>query len=132
MSFPMSVSLNSQALASTAIQNRPLVLNEGQMFHGQVKQLYPGQMAEIQIGGQKLFAKLEVSMKAGDSYYFKVSAVKPEMQLKIIAGPLQAAEGQSRQLGALMDAMQLPKTPEMQSLLAFAMKNKIPMSREGC
>ena len=131
MSFPMSVSLNSQALASTAIQNRPLVLNEGQMFHGQVKQLYPGQMAEIQIGGQKLFAKLEVSMKAGDSYYFKVSAVKPEMQLKIIAGPLQAAEGQSRQLGALMDAMQLPKTPEMQSLLAFAMKNKIPMSREG-
>ena len=131
MSFPMSVSLNSQALASTAIQNRPLVLNEGQMFHGQVKQLYPGQMAEIQIGGQKLFAKLEVSMKAGDSYFFKVSAVKPEMQLKIIAGPLQAAEGQSRQLGALMDAMQLPKTPEMQSLLAFAMKNKIPMSREG-
>ena len=60
-----------------------------------------------------------------------MSAVKPEMQLKIIAGPLQAAEGQSRQLGALMDAMQLPKTPEMQSLLAFAMKNKIPMSREG-
>ena len=70
-------------------------------------------------------------MKAGDSYFFNVSAVKPEMQLKIIAGPLQAAEGQSRQLGALMDAMQLPKTPEMQSLLAFAMKNKIPMSREG-
>ena len=131
MSFPMSVSLNSQALASTAIQNRPLVLNEGQMFYGQVKQLYPGHMAEIQIGGQKLFAKLEVSMKAGDSYFFNVSAVKPEMQLKIIAGPLQAAEGQSRQLGALMDAMQLPKTPEMQSLLAFAMKNKILMSREG-
>ena len=59
MSFPMSVSLNSQALASTAIQNRPLVLNEGQMFHGQVKQLYPGHMAEIQIGGQNCLQSLK-------------------------------------------------------------------------
>ena len=30
-----------------------------------------------------------------------------------------------------MDAMQLPKTPEMQALLAFVMKNKIPMTRES-
>ena len=101
------------------------------MVHGQIKQLFPGQMAEVQIGGQKLIAKLEVPMKAGDSYYFQVNAVKPELQLKIISGPLQATEGQARQLGGLMDAMQLPKTPEMQALLAFVMKNKIPMTRES-
>ena len=70
-------------------------------------------------------------MKAGDSYYFQVNAVKPELQLKIISGPLQATEGQARQLGGLMDAMQLPKTPEMQALLAFVMKNKIPMTRDS-
>ena len=40
-------------------KSRPLVLNEGQMFHGQIKQLYPGQMAEVQIGGQKMFANLK-------------------------------------------------------------------------
>ncbi len=101
------------------------------MVHGQIKQLFPGQMAEVQIGGQKVFAKLEVPMKAGDSYYFQVNAVKPELQLKIISGPLQATEGQARQLGGLMDAMQLPKTPEMQALLAFVMKNKIPMTRDS-
>lgn len=113
------------------VQSKPFVLNEGQMFHGQIKQLFPGQMAEVQIGGQKLFAKLEVPMKAGDSYYFQVHTMKPELQLKIIAGPLGESQGQGRQLSSLMDAMQLPKNPEMQSLLSFIMKNKIPMSREG-
>ncbi len=129
MNFPTAAVSASQAAG--AVQNRPLALNEGQMVHGQIKQLFPGQMAEVQIGGQKVFAKLEVPMKAGDSYYFQVNAVKPELQLKIISGPLQATEGQARQLGGLMDAMQLPKTPEMQALLAFVMKNKIPMTRDS-
>ena len=57
--------------------------------------------------------------------------LKPELQLKIISGPLDATEGQARQLSGLMDAMQFPKTSEMQALLAFVMKNKIPMTREG-
>ena len=129
MNFPAAAVSASQAAG--AVPNRPLVLNEGQMVHGQIKQLFPGQMAEVQIGGQKVFAKLEVPMKAGDSYYFQVNTVKPELQLKIISGPLQATEGQARQLGGLMDAMQLPKTPEMQALLAFVMKNKIPMTRDS-
>lgn len=129
MNFPAAAVSASQAAG--AVPNRPLVLNEGQMVHGQIKQLFPGQMAEVQIGGQKVFAKLEIPMRAGDSYYFQVNAVKPELQLKIISGPLQATEGQARQLGGLMDAMQLPKTPEMQALLAFVMKNKIPMTRDS-
>jgi len=129
MNFPTAAVSAGQAAG--AVPNRPLALNEGQMVHGQIRQLYPGQMAEVQIGGQKVFAKLEVPMKAGDSYYFQVNAVKPELQLKIISGPLQVTEGQARQLSGLMDAMQLPKTPEMQALLAFVMKNKIPMTRDS-
>lgn len=129
MSYPTitSTTVNSP----TTPISKPLVLNEGQMFHGQIKQLFPGQMAEVQIGNQKLYAKLEVPMKAGDSYYFQVNAVKPELQLKIVSGPLGASESQARQLSGLMDAMQLPKTAEMRDLLSFVMKNKIPMTREG-
>ena len=70
-------------------------------------------------------------MKAGDSYYFQVASVKPELQLKIISGPISATEGQARQMATLMDSMQLPKTAEMQELLSFVLKNKIPMTREG-
>ncbi|WP_318615446.1 hypothetical protein [Sporosarcina sp. YIM B06819] len=130
MSFPTSAPITSQ-VTLTAVQAKPLVMNEGQMFHGQIKQLFPGQVAEVQIGNQKLIAKLEVPMKAGDSYYFQVKAVEPELQLKIISGPTQTAEGQAPKLGGLMDAMQLPKTPEMQALLTTVMKNKITMTREN-
>ncbi|MFS0574244.1 hypothetical protein AB1K83_01285 [Sporosarcina sp. 179-K 3D1 HS] len=129
MDYPIKTPLSGLPTAAVS-QNRPLLLNEGQLFHGQVKQLFPGQMAEVQIGAHKLVAKLEVPMKAGDAYYFQVSAVKPELQLKIISGPLQGGEGQGRQLGALLEAMQLPKTAEMQSLLAFVMKQKLPMTRD--
>ncbi len=38
--------------------NQPLALQQGQVFHGTIKQLYPDQMAEVQVGNQKLFAKL--------------------------------------------------------------------------
>ncbi len=130
MSFPTTAPITN-AVTTAAAQTKPLVLNEGQMFHGQIKKLFPGQMAEVQIGNQKLIAKLEIPMKAGDSYYFQVNAVKPELQLKVISGPTQMAEGQAPKLGGLMDAMQLPKTPEMQALLSFVMKSKIPMTREN-
>lgn len=106
-------------------------LREGQMFHGQIKQLYPGQMAEVQIGNQKLMAKLEVPMKAGDAYYFQVKSTEPELQLKIVSGPVQASEGQTKQLANLIDSMKLPNTQEIQDLLKHFMKNRIPVSREN-
>ena len=100
------------------------------MFHGQIKQLFPGQMAEVQIGGQKMMAKLEVPMKAGDAYYFQVKSVTPELQVKVVSGPLQASEGHSRQLSNLIDSMQLPKSPEMQIVLNHFLKQQLPVSKE--
>lgn len=130
----MSISLMNLTGAPSSTNNsptKPLSLNEGQMVHGQIKKLFPGQMAEVQIGNQKLIAKLEVPMKAGDSYYFQVKSVQPELQLKIISGPTEAAAGKGHQLNKLVEAMQLPKTAEMKELLSFVIKNKIPMTREG-
>ena len=127
---PFMTSIGSQNTANNSPQ-QPLAFNEGQMIHGKIKQLYPGQTAEVQIGNQKMVAKLEVPMKAGESYYFQVSAVKPELQLKIISGPTGASEGQARQLNSLMEAMKLPKTTEMRELLSFVIKNKMPMTRDG-
>ena len=127
MSHPSIPRLTAQ---SAMTSQKPLTLREGQMFHGQIKQLFPGQMAEVQIGGQKLMAKLEVPMKAGDAYYFQVKSTEPELQLKVVSGPLQESVGQSKQLLNLMESMQLPKSQEMQSLLNHFMKQKLPISRE--
>lgn len=127
MNYPSIPRFSSQSIS---VSQQPLTIREGQMFHGQIKQLYPGQMAEVQIGGQKLMARLEVPMKAGDAYYFQVKSVTPELQIKVISGPLQATEGQARQLSNLMDSMQLPKSPEMQNVLNHFLNQKLPISKE--
>ena len=109
MSIPLMNVTGTQSSVNDS-SNKPLVLKEGQMVHGQVKKLFPGQLAEVQVGNQKMIAKLEVPMKAGDAYYFQVKSVQPELQLKIISGPAEASGGKGYQLNKLMEAMQLPKT----------------------
>lgn len=67
-----SASFNPIQIDRAAIQqSQSLSLKQGQVFHGTIKKLYPDQMAEIQIGNQKLFAKLETPLKAGDSHFFR-------------------------------------------------------------
>ncbi|WP_239429779.1 hypothetical protein [Sporosarcina sp. ACRSL] len=119
--------MNSQSVSATS---QPLTLREGQMFHGQIKQLYPGQMAEVQIGGQRLMAKLEVPMKAGDAYYFQVKSVTPELQIRVVSGPLQATGSPTKQLLNLLESLQLPKSQEMQSILSHFLKQKLPITRD--
>lgn len=124
---PLSI---SSAKTSSA-EAQPLTLKEGQMIHGKVQQLFPGQMAQVQVGNQQLHAKLEVPLQAGDHYYFKVNGTEPELKLQVISGPIKSTEGQAVQLSKLMESMNLPKTPEMKELLAMVIKQKIPMTREN-
>lgn len=130
MSIPFMNGIGPKVTATNAV-SKPLVLNEGQMIHGRVNQLFPGQLAEVQVGNQKLIAKMEVPMRAGDSYYFQVESVSPEVQLKIITGPINGQMGSNQQLQNLMQEMQLPKTAEMTKLLSFVIENKVPITREG-
>lgn len=106
------------------------VLKEGQMVYGQLKQMLPGQRAEVQIGSEKWTARLEMPMRAGDSYYFQVQATKPEIQLKVVAGPLQQHDGQGTSIAPLIDAMKLPKSDAVAALLSYVVKQKLPLSIE--
>ncbi|WP_153720451.1 hypothetical protein [Sporosarcina cascadiensis] len=128
------MNLNSLSISSakiTAPESQSLALKEGQMIHGKVQQLFPGQMAQVQVGSHQLFAKLEVPMQAGDTYYFKVNGTEPEVKLQVIAGPMRGADGQTSQLTQLMESLNLPKTQEMKELLAAIIKQKIPMTKEN-
>ena len=93
--------------------------------------IFPGQMAQVQVGNQQLFAKLEVPMQAGDHYYFKVNGTEPELQLQVVSGPMRGGEGQSAQLTQLMDSLHVPKSQEMKDILATMIKQKIPMTKEN-
>lgn len=121
------IQLQQNAMTST---NQPLALKQGQVFHGTIKQLYPDQMAEIQVGNQKFIAKLEVPLKAGDAHFFQVTGTNPQTELKIVTGPMAQASTPSQQINQLLESMNLPKSPEMQQLLGHFMKAQLPISKE--
>lgn len=110
-------------------QSKPLVLREGQVFHGSIKQLFPDQMAEVQVGGNKLIAKLETPLKAGDSHYFQVTNTNGQVELKVVTGPM--AQGTpAQQMTQLMDSMNLPKSAEMRQVLSHFIQHNLPISKD--
>ena len=119
--------ISSQQLV--AQQSKPLVLREGQVFHGSIKQLFPDQVAEVQVGSNKLVAKLETPLKAGDSHYFQVTNTNGQVELKVVTGPMsQAASAQ--QMNQLIESMNMPKSPEMRQILNHFISNNIPVVKE--
>ena len=123
---PIAAQTQTQALST----NQPLAMKQGQLFHGTVKQLYPDQMAEIQVGQQKFIAKLEAPLKAGDAHFFQVTGTSPQTELKVVTGPMGQTASASQQINQLLESMNLPKTAEMQQLLAHFMKAELPISKE--
>lgn len=107
----------------------PMTMKDGQVVHGTIKKLFPNQTAEVQIGNQKIIAKLETPLKAGDAHFFQVTKSEPEVQLKVVSGPLggNTAVQQAQQL---LQAMNLNKSSELQAIVQFFIKEQIPISKE--
>lgn len=124
----MTASSIQPSLRNQLISEQPQSLKQGQVFHGTIKKLFPEQTAEVQMGNQKMIAKLEVPLKAGDSHYFQVTGVKPDLQLKVVTGPLQTTP--AGQIQQLIDSLQLPKTANMQALVQHMVKEKMALSKD--
>lgn len=125
-SFSAIQSKSTQAITSSTT----VPMKEGQVVHGTIKKLFPNQTAEVQIGNQKIIAKLETPLKAGDAHFFQVTKSEPELQLKVVTGPLTQGNTFAGQAQQLLQAMNLTKTPEMQALAQFFLKEQLPISRE--
>jgi len=128
----MTTSFNAIQMQQTTLPttSQPLAFKQGQVFHGTIKQLYPDQTAEIQVGNQKMIAKLEVPLKAGDAHFFQVTSTSPQTELKVVTGPMGQEVSSSQQINQLLDSMNLPKTTEMQQLLGHFIKAQIPIAKE--
>ncbi|QGM30725.1 hypothetical protein GI482_10235 [Bacillus sp. N3536] len=119
-----------QAHMPNAISSKmPMTMKDGQVVHGTIKKLFPNQTAEVQIGNHKIIAKLETPLKAGDAHFFQITKSEPEVQLKVVAGPLggNTAVQQAQQL---LQAMNLNKSSELQAIVQFFIKEQIPISKE--
>lgn len=126
------MNLSGVNLGQTSNQQKAqtTVVQQGQVLHGTIKKLYPNQQAEISINGQKMMAKLETSMQAGNSHFFQVTSTEPELTLKMVSGPIDAKASSMEQMKQMMEMMKLPATKEMQSLVLQLVKNDIPFNKD--
>lgn len=122
-------SIQSQTQKITTMSSQT-VMKEGQVVHGTIKKLFPNQTAEVQIGNQKVIAKLETPLKAGDTHFFQVAKSTPELQLRVVTGPLTQGNSLGQQAQQLMQAMNLTKSTEMQAVVQFFLKEQLPLSKE--
>jgi hypothetical protein len=81
LSFLKSIWKQSESLP--ILDNR-LTLRPGQIISGKIVKLLPNQMAEIQVGSTRLFAKLEASLNLNQQYYFQVQPGEEKIHLKLI------------------------------------------------
>ncbi|MGX9133646.1 hypothetical protein ACWV26_04555 [Rummeliibacillus sp. JY-2-4R] len=130
MSDSLIPTVSLHQLNGTMNQKQPLALKQGQVIHGTIKQLYPNQMAEVQIGNDRIMAKMEVPLQLGKSHYFQVSGVKPDLQLRVISGPMASSVPLSKQVSQLLDALHLPQTNDMKQITTYFLNNNLPFSKE--
>jgi len=127
----MSTSFNPiQGQTNQVQMNQSFALREGQVFHGTIKQLYPDQLAEVQVGGNKFVAKLETPLKAGDAHFFQVTSTGAQTELKVVTGPMGQSTPMNQQIQQLLQTMNLPKSTEMQQVMGHFLKEQLPISRE--
>ena len=129
MSSTFFSSIQSQPVQQST-SNRMLPMKEGQVVHGSIVKIFPNDTAELQIGAQKVIAKLETPLQAGNAHFFQVTKSEPNLQLKVVSEPLTQSNSSSQTTVQLIKAMNLPNTKEMQVAVQFFLKEQIPMAKE--
>lgn len=101
----------------------------GQVFQGRIAKLFPNQIAEVQVGNQKLIAKLEVPLLAGEKYWFQVQKGEGKLHLKVL--PLEdTGKGATSSVPALLKQLNLASSKENVEMINFFIKEKLPLTRD--
>ena len=56
----------------------------GQILYGKINKLYPNQMAEVQIGNQKILANVDAPLQTGERYLLQVQQNIGNLLLKVL------------------------------------------------
>ena len=91
----MSIDRISQRLPIINQSQSENKLKDGQIVRGKILKLHPKNMATIQIGSNKLVAKLEASLTLGERYYLQVHNTEDLLHLKIVGHKLNNQSNQN-------------------------------------
>lgn len=111
------------------MSNKSLELRDGQIVYGKLTKLFPQQMAEVQIGSQKMLANLTIPLTLDKNYWFQVSITDNKPVLKVLpqSSEVPAEKGN---INGLLQQLHLTETKENKMLLHFLLSNNLPISKE--
>jgi hypothetical protein len=101
----------------------------GQIINGKILKLYPEQVAEVQVGNQKMIAKLETPLSAHERYWFQVQPGEGKVHLKVIGAGAEE-KNQSGSLAKILGEFSIQPTKENLELVRFFIKEQLPVNRE--
>lgn len=104
-------------------------LRPGQIINGKILKLFPDQIAEIQIGNQKMIAQLEASLSANERYWFQVQPGEGKVRLKVLASGSEEGK-QPESITKILGEFSLPANKENLELVRFFVKEQLPVSKE--
>lgn len=104
-------------------------LRPGQIINGKIVKLFPDQIAEIQIGSQKMVAQLEIPLSANERYWFQVQPGDGKVRLRVLAAGAEDGN-QQEGLNRILNEFGLQPTKENLELVRFFLKEHLPVNRE--
>ncbi len=111
-------------------KEKPLQLSEGQMFSGKVVKILSHDMAEIMVGSNKIIAKLEAPLQAGERYLFHVTSVENGLELKVMSTPSSLKDNIQQMTESILKQLTLPLTKENKAFVQFMMKEGLPLTKD--
>ncbi|WP_113929877.1 hypothetical protein [Bacillus sp. P14.5] len=109
----------------------PSKLNDGQVIYAKINKVLPEGMAEINYKGQKMIAKLEAPLVAGNHYIFQTElGDEGVLNLKVISTLQGEVKSSFSDIAEkLMSDLQLPKGGNIKELVTLMVKNSLPFSK---
>lgn len=126
--------MNAFEILKTLVKPDPFILQKeasfrpGQIISGKITALFPNQMAEVQAGSKKFIAQLEVPLSVNERYWFQVQPGEGKIHLKLVTQ--ENSSGGRLPSEPLLSKFGLTPTKENRQLLEFAIRNRLPISKE--
>lgn len=106
---------------------RTPLLKQGDIIQGKVLKLYPNQRAQIQLGLQKMTARLETALAAGEQYHFHVQSTDKETRLQVLGDRLN--EQVESDATRLLRQLGIKPTKQHKALIEQLTSEKIPFTK---
>ncbi|WP_338753980.1 hypothetical protein [Bacillus sp. FJAT-52991] len=111
-------------------KEKSLQLSEGQIFSGKVVKILSNDMAEVMVGSNKLIAKLETPLQAGERYWFNVTSVENGLELKVVADSGSLRGNVQQMAESILKQLMLPPTKENKAFVQMMIKEGLPLTKD--